>query len=150
VFGEKACALLDLLILDLVFDLLLDEFVFVLHRELAHGTLHTVRVEGNQVLGIVVLGIKGLNPINEHLMLVLTEELDERLSPVPKDLTLEGNVIVHLRKAFFVEVDEVVQGPLTDIERGKGWKEIISYEETKEDPVIDDPLQVKLNFHLLG
>lgn len=63
------------------------------------------------------MGIKGLNPINEHLMLVLTEELDERLSPIPKDLSLVGDVIVHLRKAFFVEINEMIQRPLTDIER---------------------------------
>lgn len=39
VLGEKARALLDLLLLDLFFDLLLDEFGFVLLCEVTHGTL---------------------------------------------------------------------------------------------------------------
>lgn len=83
-------------------------------------------------------------------MLVLAQQLDEGLRPVPEDLALLGDVVAHLGQAFLVEIYQVVQGALTDVQRREGRQEIISYEEAKEDEVINYSLEIELNFHLRG
>jgi hypothetical protein len=57
----------------------------------------------------MVLRIQSLHPVDEDLMLMLSEQLDERLSSIPVDLTLKGDIVGHLWEALLVEIDEVIQ-----------------------------------------
>jgi hypothetical protein len=70
--------------------------------------LHRI-IECDQVLGIMVLCIQSLHPVDEDLMLMLSEQLDERLSSIPIDLTFESDVVGHLWQALLVEVNEVIK-----------------------------------------
>jgi hypothetical protein len=42
-------------------------------------------------------------------MLMLSEQLDERLSSIPIDLTFESDIVGHLWKTLLVEIDEMVE-----------------------------------------
>jgi hypothetical protein len=50
-----------------------------------------------------------VDPVSEHLLLVLTKQPDEWLGAVPVDGAGISDVVVHLRKTLLVEVDQFVQ-----------------------------------------
>lgn len=63
----------------------------------------------------MVLLIQGLHSVDEHLMLMLAQDVDERLSSIPKDLPLEGHVVFHVWQTLFVEINQVVQRTLANV-----------------------------------
>lgn len=81
---------------------------------------------------------------------MMTKKSDEGFSSVPSNCTLVCDVVGHFWKEFLVEVNEVVKRSFTDIKGTECWKEVVSYEEAKEDEVVDDPLQIKLDLHFGG
>ena len=112
------------------------------------GLILEAWIKSNQIFGVVIFLLESLDSVDEHLMLMLTQDIDEWLCSIPEDLTLEGNIICHVWETFFVEIDEVIKRSLPNIQSWKTWQEIISNEEAEEDEVIDDSLYVKPHFHL--
>ena len=96
----------------------------------------------------MVLLIKSLHSVDEHLMLMLTKDVNKWLSSIPKDLPLESYVVCHFWKTLFVEIYQMVERSLTNVQGGQTRQEIISNEEAEEDEIIDDSLDVKSHFHL--
>jgi hypothetical protein len=88
----------------------------------------------------MILLIQSLHSVDEHLMLMLAENIDERLCSIPENLSLKRDVVIHLRQTLLVEVDQVVKGPLTNIKSRKRWQKIISNEKTEENEIVDDSL----------
>lgn len=44
----------------------------------------------------MILLIESLYSVDENLMLMLTQDIDEWLCSIPKNLTLEGHVVCHV------------------------------------------------------
>lgn len=147
VLHEQASALLHLLLPDFVCDRILDDLRSFLLGHLS-DLVAKVLIESDQALGISVLLIKSIDSVDEYLMLVLSQERNERLSSIPIDLAFVGDVTCHFREQLFVEIDEMIKRSFTDIKRAQRGQEVVSNEEAEEDEVIDHAFQVKGYLHV--
>jgi len=80
------------------------------------GLILEAWIKSNQILGVMILLIESLDSVDEHLMLMLAQDIDEWLCSIPEDLTLEGHVVCHVWQTFLVEIDEVVKRSLSNIQ----------------------------------
>lgn len=78
-------------------------------------------IKRDQVLGVVIFLVQGFNSVYENLMLMLAKNVYEWLCSIPKDLTLESNVVFHIWQAFFVEIYQVVERPLCNVQSRERW-----------------------------
>lgn len=60
------------------------------------------------------------------------------------DLTVTSQVVAQLRKQVLVNHDDSIEGTFSDLERGQVRQEIVTDQETKEDEVVNDTLEVIL------
>lgn len=147
VLHEQASALLHLLLPDFLCDRILDDLCSLLLGHLP-DLVAKVLIESHQALGISVLLIKRIDSIDEYLMLVLSQERNERLGSVPMDLAFVGDISCHFRKQLLVEIDEMIKRSFTDIKRTQRGQKVVSNEEAEEDEVIDHAFQVKCYLHV--
>ena len=88
-------AFFNFLLLDLALECLLQQLGLVL-LQVDGAHLGSIITERDDVLRVFVLLIERLNSVDKHLVLVLAEQLNERLCAVPMNLTLISNVVLHV------------------------------------------------------
>lgn len=91
--------------------------------------------------------IKRFDSVDEHLVLVLSQQGNERLGPVPEYLSFMSYIVAHLWQALFVEIDQVVEGTFSDIQSGKRRQEVVTDKEAKENKVVNYSLQIESDLH---
>ena len=78
---------------------------------------------------------------------MLSQQSNERLGPVPEYLPFVSYIVAHLRQALFVEIDQVVKGTFSYIQRRKRRQEVVTDKEAKENKVVNYPLKIESDLH---
>lgn len=68
--------------------------------------------------------------------------MDVYLETLEVHLSAFGEIIGHDAEAVLVDLQEHVDASLSDGQAGHVREEVVAHEETQEDEVIDDPLEV--------
>jgi hypothetical protein len=135
---------LDLFLVDLLFECVLSILSFTLQVSVLHKLGFWADSHGS---GLASAVFDLVDTILEDIVLVLSQQPNERLSSVPVDCAWLRDVVLHLGETLLVEVDQFIERAFCDVQRAQGGQKVISNEETEEHEVIDDALEVKLDLH---